>query len=137
MEKWKVGLMLLGAFLLCTAFTPPTKADDWNHKTIVTFSDSIEVPGQVLPAGTYVFKLMDSSSDRHIVQIWTEDEQQLITTIHTVANQRMRPAGRTIFEFDERPADSPQALHAWFYPGATVGEEFVYDNTSAYYSYGN
>jgi hypothetical protein len=137
MEKWKVASMLFGAFLLCAAFTPRTKADSWNHKTLVTFGESVEIPGQVLPAGTYVFKLMDSSSDRHIVQIWTEDERQLITTVHSIANQRMEPARRTILEFDERPADSPQALRAWFYPGATIGEEFVYDNASPYYSYGD
>ena len=137
MEKWKVGVMLLGAFLFCVAFVPNTKADNWNHKTIVTFGDSVEIPGQILPAGTYVFKLLDSQSDRHIVQIWTEDEQQLITTIHSIPNQRMRPAGDTIFTFDERPSDSPQALRTWFYPGATVGEEFVYNYSAPYYSSGN
>ena len=135
MEKWKIGMMLLGAFLLCAAFTPRTQADDWNHKTLVTFGESVEVPGQVLPAGTYLFKLCDSMSDRHIVQIWTGDERELITTIHTVANERFRPTGHTIFKFDERPADSPQALRAWFYPGATIGEEFVYDYATPDSSY--
>src|SRR5262252_8527229 len=95
MEKWKVGVLLLGAFLLCVAFTPRSKADSWNHKTIVTFGDSVEIPGQILPAGTYVFKLMDSS-DRHIVQIWTGDEQELIATVHSIPNQRMRPAEDTL-----------------------------------------
>jgi hypothetical protein len=137
MEKWKVAMLLLGVFLLCAAFTPRTKADIWNHKTIVTFGDSVEIPGQILPAGTYVFKLMDSQSDRHIVQIWTGDEQELIATVHSIPNQRMRPAGDTMFTFDERPSDSPQALRTWFYPGATIGEEFVYDNPVPYYSSGN
>lgn len=137
MEKWKVGVMLLGAFLLCVAFAPRTKADNWNHKTVVTFGDSVEIPGQILPAGTYVFKLLDSGSDRHIVQIWTGDEQELITTIHSIPEQRIRPARDTIFTFDERPSDSPQALRTWFYPGATVGEEFVYDYPTPYYSSGN
>jgi hypothetical protein len=139
MEKWKIGIALLGAFLLCAAFAPRTKADPWDHKTVVTFGDSVEIPGQVLPAGTYVFKLMNSASDRHIVQIWTGDEQELIATIHTIANQRMEPAGDTIFEFDERPSDSPQALRAWFYPGATTGEEFVYSYSSynPRYNYSN
>jgi len=136
MDKWKVGVLLLGAFLLCVAFTPRSKADSWNHKTIVTFGDSVEIPGQILPAGTYVFKLMDSS-DRHIVQIWTGDEQELIATVHSIPNQRMRPAEDTLFTFDERPSDSPQALHTWFYPGATIGEEFVYDYPTPYYSSGN
>ena len=137
MNKWRVGMMLLGAFLLCAAFTRRANADDWNHKTVVTFGDSVEIPGQVLPAGTYVFKLLDSMSDRHIVQIWTGDERELITTIHSIANRRFRPAGDSIFEFDERPSDSPQALHVWFYPGATIGEEFVYDYPTNYRNYGS
>jgi len=126
--KWKISLMLFAASLLCAASGRPTNADEWDHKTIVTFGESVEIPGQVLPAGTYVFKLFDSPSDRHIVQIWTEDQQQLIATIHTVPNQRLEPEDFSVFLFDERPSDSPQALYAWFYPGATIGEEFVYSH---------
>jgi len=56
--------MLFGAVL-----APGARADQWDRKTIVTFNDSVEIPRQVLPAGTYVFKLADSPGDRHIVQI--------------------------------------------------------------------
>ena len=137
MEKWKVGSILSSAFLLLAAFAPRTKADPWNHKTVVTFSEPVEIPGQVLPAGTYVFKLTDSQANRHIVQIWTEDEIELITTIFTIPRQRPEPASQSIFRFEERPANSPQALSAWFYPGETIGEEFVYsyDNLNSYPSY--
>lgn len=134
MERWKVGSILLGAFLLCAALAPRTKADPWNHKTFVTFNESVEIPDMVLPPGTYVFKLADSQSNRHIVQIWTGDEQELITTILAIPSERSRPADHSIFRFDERPADSPQALSEWFYPGETTGEEFVYsyDNYTPY-----
>lgn len=134
MEKWKVGSILTGAFLLLAALAPRTKADPWNRKTVVTFSEPVEIPGQVLPAGTYVFKLADSQANRHTVQIWTEDEQELITTVITIPSQRPEPASRSIFRFEERPADSPQAISAWFYPGETTGEEFVYsyDNSNSY-----
>src|SRR2546430_4233944 len=67
--------MLFGATL-----APGARADQWDRKTIVTFSDSVEVPGQVLPAGTYVFRLADSPTDRHIVQIWNADETQILAT---------------------------------------------------------
>jgi hypothetical protein len=79
-----------------------------------------------LPAGTYVFKLVNSTSDRHIVQIWNAEETQLLATILTIPNYRPDPPDRTIFEFDERPSDSPMALHSWFYPGDSTGQEFVY-----------
>ena len=120
-----IPLILCGAFL-CAALGGGSKADAWSKKTIVTFSDSVEIPGQVLPAGTYVFKLVDSPSNRHIVQIWTEDESQILATIFTVPMYRFEPPDQPLFEFDERPGDSPQALRAWFYPGETAGQEFVY-----------
>ena len=126
-------LKALNSFL-CTALIFATlgvtaKADEWNKKTIVTFPDSVEVPGQVLPAGTYVFKLMDSNANRHIVQIWSGDETEIYATILAIPASRFRPPDRPIFEFDERPGDSPQALRAWFYPGDTTGNEFVYPRT--------
>ena len=115
------------------ALAPGARADQWDKKTIVTFGESVEIPGQVLPAGTYVFKLADTISDRHIVQIWNADEDQLFATIITIPNTRFETPERSIFEFDERPSDSPPALKVWFYPGNSTGEEFVYSR----YSYSN
>jgi hypothetical protein len=114
------------AAVLCATIVTAAKADTWDKKTIVTFRDSVEIPGQVLPAGTYVFKLANSVSDRHIVQIWNEDETQMLATILAVPDHRSDVPGRTIFEFDERPGDSPMALHSWFFPGNNTGQEFVY-----------
>jgi hypothetical protein len=122
----KVVLLAVCVAVFCAVFAIGVRADTWNKKTIVTFSDSVEIPGQVLPAGTYVFKLADSVSDRHIVQIWTEDESQILATILAVPNYRVGPPDRSIFEFDERPADSPMALRSWFYPGDNIGQQFVY-----------
>lgn len=122
-------LAFCGAALLAMCGTA-AKADEWNKKTIITFSDAVEIPGQVLPAGTYVFKLLDSASDRHIVQIWTEDQRQIIATILAVPAQRPERSDHTTVTFDERPGDSPMAVRTWFYPGDTIGQEFVY-----HYSY--
>lgn len=59
-----------GRSLVALGFAPKLTADAWNRKTVVTFSAPVEVPGvgaQTLPAGTYVFKIHDTASDRHIV----------------------------------------------------------------------
>jgi hypothetical protein len=102
------------------------RGDTWDKKTIVTFKDAVEIPGQVLPAGTYVFKLANSLANRHIVQVWSEDETQIFATILTVPSYRLDTPDTTVFEFDERPGDSPMAIHTWFYPGENMGEEFIY-----------
>jgi hypothetical protein len=111
-------------------FAPDARADQWDKKTVVTFSDSVEIPGQVLPAGTYVFKLANSPSNRHIVQIWNADENEVLATIMTIPNVRLETPDDSLFEFDERPSDSPPALKVWFYPGNSTGEEFVYSGYS-------
>jgi hypothetical protein len=118
-------------------FAPDARADQWDKKTVVTFSDSVEIPGQVLPAGTYVFKLANSPSNRHIVQIWNADENEVLATIMTIPNVRLGTPDDSLFEFDERPSDSPPALKVWFYPGNSTGEEFVYSSYSYSRGYSN
>jgi hypothetical protein len=123
-----LGILLFTA-VFCALVVPTALADDLNRKTTVTFSGPVEVPGvgaQTLPAGTYVFKIMDSLSDRHIVQIFSQDETHLYTTILAIPNYRLKATDKTVITFAERPAGQPEALKAWFYPGRTWGEEFVY-----------
>jgi hypothetical protein len=126
MRFFKAVLVGLALALLVGMFLNPARADQWNKKTILTFSQPIEVPGKVLPAGTYTFRLLDSMSYRHIVQIWNEDGTQLITTVLAIPNYRLKPTEETVIKFHERPGDSPEALRAWFYPGDNFGQEFVY-----------
>jgi hypothetical protein len=118
-------------------FLPGARADDWNRKTVMTFSGPVEIPGVhltgwgVLPAGTYVFKILDSSSDRHIVQIFNKDETMIYATILAIPNYRLKATDKTVVTFRERPAGRPEALRAWFYPGRNWGEEFVYPKAKA------
>jgi len=106
-------------------------ADEWTKTTKVTFTDAVQVPGTVLPPGTYTFRLMDSSSNRHIVQVFNEDGTRLITTILAIPNYQLQVSGKTILAFDERPSGEPEALKAWFYPGDNFGQEFVYPKAEA------
>lgn len=131
MRFFRVVLVGLALTLLVGVILNPVRADQWNKKTILTFSQPIEIPGKVLPAGKYIFKLLDSNSYRHIVQIWNEDGTQLITTILAIPNYRLEPTGETVIKFHERPGDAPDALRAWFHPGDLFGQEFVYPKTRA------
>ncbi len=109
----------------------PAKADTWDKLTKVTFSAPVALPGVVLPAGTYVFKLLSSPSDRHIVQVFNEDQDHLYTTILAIPNYRLTPTDQTVMNFEERPPNMPQAVKAWFYPGDNFGQEFVYPKVEA------
>jgi len=124
-----VCLLAVGAFLL-----PSATADDRNRETMVTFSAPVEVPGagaQVLPAGTYVFKIVGDDFNRHIVQILNPAKDHVFTTILAIPNFRLQPTGKTVITFRERAAGQPEAIRAWFYPGQKWGEEFVYPRSRA------
>jgi hypothetical protein len=111
--------LLLGAL--------PGWADQWNKKTIVTFGEAVELPGIVLPAGTYVFKLADTNY-RHVVQVFNADETKILATILAIPDSRLTVTDKSVFRFDERPRNQPEALRRWFYPADSFGHEFVYKN---------
>lgn len=124
MRIWKALRWSLCTALLCGALAASARADNWDKKTIVTFNDSVGIPGQILPAGTYVFKLANNTSNRHIVQVWNEDETQILAMIQAIPDYRLDPPDATVFEFEERPGDFLMALHSWFYPGDNSGRQF-------------
>ncbi len=133
LDRFKVVGMIICLCLGVLTFLSSAKADEWNRKTVMTFSAPFEVPGvdaQVLPAGTYVFKVMDLT-DRHVVQIFNEAEDHVFTTILAIPNYRLKATGKTVLTFKERGEGQPEAIRAWFYPGRNWGEEFVYPKRRA------
>jgi LPXTG-motif cell wall-anchored protein len=120
------ALAVAGLGLIGTSFVPKAHADAWDKKTIVTVNEPIIAGNIVLDPGTYVWKLMESPANRHIVQIFDKDQQHLQTTILAIPNYRLQPTGHTQFAFWETPAGVPKAVRAWFYPGDNYGQEFAY-----------
>jgi hypothetical protein len=137
MKLFKAATTLCCVALMGAALITSAKADEMNRKTVVTFSGPVEIPGvhlkgwRVLPAGTYVFRILDSQSNRHIVQVFSKDETKLYATILAIPNYRLKATDKTTMTFRERPAGEPEALRAWFYPGRNYGEEFVYPKERA------
>jgi hypothetical protein len=131
MNRMKTRVMLFVGLGLLGGMVQRAAADDFDQKTVFTFSGPVEIPGQVLSAGTYVFKLADSSSDRNIVQVFNKDETHLYGTFLAIPDYWIKPAGKTIITFEERPAGSPEAVKAWFYPGENYGRDFVYPKPKA------
>jgi hypothetical protein len=118
--------------LLYSVVSPSIKADEWDKKTIITFSGPVDVAGHQLDAGTYVFKLADTP-DRHVVQICNQNETQVIATILAVPDYRLTPTGSTTIKFSETSNGSTTSgtlgeagipIKEWFYPGDNFGQEF-------------
>src|SRR5436309_13898489 len=90
------------------AIAPGARADQWDKKTILTFSGPVQIPGKTLPAGSYVFKLADLSGNRHVVQVFDKSETKIFSTLMAIPNDRLEPADEPLVLFSERPAGSPQ-----------------------------
>jgi hypothetical protein len=115
-------------FMLAGGAQADTK---FSKRTVVTFNQPVEIPGQVLPSGTYTIELYESFGSRHVVRIYNADRSKLIATVLSIPNQRLTTTGETVMKFTERPGNAPDALKAWFYPGESTGQEFVYPKARA------
>jgi len=135
MNRIKITIGVMATFMVAMLFVAPIlKAgnDAWNKRTTMVFTQPFEVPGgQTLPAGAYVFKLLDSPYDREVVQIFSADQNHLYATILAIPDRRLEAGGQTVMRFEERAAGSPQAIKAWFHPGERGGHEFVYPKAKA------
>ena len=132
MKKSSIVGLALAATLTTLSLCPATKADEWDKKTIVTFDQDVEIPGQVLPAGTYVFKLMRNNSNRNIVQIWTAHESYLLSTLITVGDSYPNSSGDPYFVLDMSGTEEgyPPVVASWFFGGGNGGRDFVYSSYS-------
>jgi len=126
-----VGITFLLVLFGVALVAPPAHADAWDQLTKVTFSGPVEIPGQVLPAGTYWFKLLDTPSDRNIVQIYNQNQNKELALIMAIPDYRLKPTDKTVITFEERVANAPEAIKGWFYPGSNYGQEFVYPKPRA------
>ena len=126
----KFSRFLLIACLALIGFSLRTaRADEWNKKMLLRFSEPVQVPGKVLQPGQYVFRLADSDSNRNIVEIFSVDEsgkQNFVAMIETVPDFRVNTPDKPIVQLEERHLGDPEAIRSWFYPGDNYGWHFVY-----------
>jgi hypothetical protein len=126
--KYLTTLLLMGClgFWGASLMTPKAKADELDQKTVLNFEKPVQLPGIVLPAGTYVFKIAKLTTDRDVVQVLNLDETKIYTTIMTVPRFRQDATGNTTIVFEERSAGEPRAIKEWFFPDRRYGHEFIY-----------
>jgi len=117
---------IAGLGLMVSSLATRAKADQWDKLTYVTINERMIAGNKVLEPGTYVWKLLDSQADRHVVQIFNKDQTHIYETILAIPNTRLRPTGDSRFAFWETPPGVPKAVRAWFYPGDNFGQEFKF-----------
>jgi hypothetical protein len=133
----KVALACMTASMLAISVNAGAQGPR-NQDTYFTFSQAVELPKTTLPAGTYFFQLMDSDSNRHIVKVMSQDRKQLHATLLAIPYYTNdRPSDEPQVRFMETPSDAANggmatnAIQIWFYPGNSVGHEFIYPRSQA------
>jgi hypothetical protein len=133
MRKMVLLSALAAAFMAATV-----SAQSPSKKTRLTFSGPVQIPGPHTPSGvvtldrgTYVFKLLDSPSNRKIVEVTNERENTVYATVMTINDYRLNAGSKTVTYFSESAAGSPPAVKSWFYPGDNYGQRFVYPKVKA------
>jgi hypothetical protein len=118
---------------MLAVLTSSVGAQDFNtnERTFLTFSNTVELPGVTLQPGTYLFRLADSQSNRHIVQVLSQDEKQIHATILAVPAERLEVTGENVVTFRESAEAATPAVQYWYYPGDRIGHEFVYPKDQA------
>jgi len=118
----KLTLAALAAAVLAL-LAPNARAQVLDERERVTFSGPVEVPGKVLPAGTYIFEALENG---HLTRILSADEQHVYATLFTVPDERREPVEKATIVLSEGPKGSLERVDAWFFPGDSTGNEFIY-----------
>ena len=101
-------------------------------RTEFTFNQPVELPGVTLPPGTYIFRFVDGTTGRKVMQVQAKDaSNKTYGMFLTINAERPRPSDDAELRFLETPAGQPAAVKTWWYPGNTIGREFIYPKSQA------
>jgi LPXTG-motif cell wall-anchored protein len=118
--------------LAVLAFTSTAAhAQPVDNRTFFTFDQPVTLPGVTLPAGKYLFRNPDITTSRRVVQVLSDDGKQSYAMLLTIPAQRTEPAPEPEIRFMETAEGTPPAIKAWWYPGNTIGWEFIYPKEQA------
>lgn len=101
-----------------------------SHRTFMTFSGTVELPGVSLEPGTYEFRLADNQL-QNVVQVLRKDDSKVIGQWSYVPAERERTTDDTLVMFKETREGSTPAVQYWYYPGEKIGKEFIYPKDQA------
>ncbi len=120
------AVILGGAMLFATLAGASLQAGDLEEVTVFTFKAPVRVPGQILPAGKYLFKLDQSSGDLNVVEIKNQSQNKVYGVFLVKPEYHMRVPGTPSIMFEDSAPGTPQAIKAWLYPGDKYAYEFIY-----------
>jgi hypothetical protein len=125
-----IAIALLVAVLAVLSSRVTAQETNVQEVTYLTFSNTVEMPGVTLPAGTYMFRLADTPS-RNVVQVLDRDGQSVKGQWLFVQSERPEVSGDTVIMFKENREGATPAIQYWYFPGEKIGKEFIYPKDQA------
>lgn len=122
---------ILGLSLGVTLWASTAQAQPEDKRTFFTFSGPIALPGMTLPAGRYIFRIVDTTSSRKVIQVMSDDGKKPFVMANTIPDQRRDAPKDATVAFYETPRGTPAAVKTWWYPGETTGYQFIYPRAQA------
>ena len=107
------------------------QAQPADYRTYFTFSAPVTLPGVTLPAGRYLFRLADPDGSRKVISVLSADGKTPLAMLHTIPNRLLEAPRDAEIRFMETPANMPPAVKTWWYPGKSIGYEFIYPRQQA------
>ena len=124
--------MMAGVFaVLACLMSSTATAQTSDRRTLFTFNQPVTVPGVTLPAGTYLFRIPSVDSSRRVVQVLDAEGMRSYALLLSIPAQRLDPPSTPEIRFMETPSGTPAAIQTWWYPGSTIGYEFIYPKEQA------
>ena len=135
--KIKKVLFTLGLIISSITILPSARAGEQDQATKMTFNQAVQIPGRILPAGTYWFALADTANipNQQVVKIFNSDRSKLVATLFTVEVQPATSTPSTMVTLADEGPDHPKAIlswlypGSWYYPGFEYGHQFVYSRS--------
>lgn len=129
------SFVIIGAIAGTLAVVPASRAlaDEANQETYLTFSAPVEIPGVVLPPGTYTFRLVnpDEGDAGGLVQVFSRDGSKLYSTFPSIPVEQSAAGSKPVVVLEKAEPNGLEAIRSWFYPGDPIGHKFVYPKPEA------
>jgi len=136
MISWGAGI--LAAALVVTAASAHLSAQGAtiDKRTFLTFSAPVQVPGATLPAGTYVFRIVNpgaqtvwevlDATERHVLAQFF-----FVRTADRTIQEQNRAHGKPVVRFHETPHGVAPPMKVLYYPTDPAGHMFLYPRAQA------
>lgn len=124
---WILRAVVAGAAL----YSGIARAETFDKRTVFSFNQPIALPGVTLPAGDYLFRIVDTTTSRKVIQVLSGDGKTPYAMLHSIPEVRRDASRNPEVRFMETAKGHPNAIKTWWYPHETIGYEFIYPKHQA------